>query len=61
MKTIMPFGNKPPKEITVGYLNVVLMPNGEVICLGKTVGWIPTIGERNLYVEAPAKPSKGKL
>ena len=28
-----------PKEITVCNLNVVLMPNGEIICLGKTVGW----------------------
>ncbi len=28
-----------PKEITVCNLEVVLMPQGEVICLGKTVGW----------------------
>ena len=28
-----------PKEITVCKLEVVLMPQGEVVCLGKTVGW----------------------
>jgi hypothetical protein len=28
-----------PKEITVCNLEVVVMPNGEVICQGKTVGW----------------------
>lgn len=31
--------DKQPKEITVCYLEVVLMPNGEIISLGKTVGW----------------------
>ena len=30
---------KQPDEITLCTLEVVLMPNGEVICLGKTVGW----------------------
>jgi hypothetical protein len=28
-----------PKEITIARLEVVIMPNGEIICLGKTVGW----------------------
>jgi len=28
-----------PKEITLCTLDVVLMPQGEIICLGKTVGW----------------------
>ena len=28
-----------PKEIAMARLDVVVMPNGEVICLGKTVGW----------------------
>jgi hypothetical protein len=31
--------DKIPEEITVAHLEVVVMPNGEVICLGKTVGW----------------------
>ena len=29
--------------IEVRYLQVVLMPNGELICLGKTVGWFDTV------------------
>lgn len=34
----------PPEDITPAWLNVVVMPNGEVICLGKTVGWVTTLG-----------------
>ena len=30
---------KMPEEITACLLEVVLMPNGEILCLGKTVGW----------------------
>ena len=36
--------NKPDK-IIVCNLEVVLMPNGEVICLGKTVGWLDKLGK----------------
>ena len=32
-------------EITVCNLEVVLMPQGEVICLGKTVGWFKDLKE----------------
>jgi hypothetical protein len=28
-----------PKEITVCYLECVLMPQGEIISQGKTIGW----------------------
>ena len=28
-----------PKEMTVVKLKAVLMPQGEIICLGKTIGW----------------------
>ena len=28
-----------PKEMTVVKLEVLVMPNGEIICLGKTLGW----------------------
>lgn len=31
--------DKQPKEMTVCNLQVLLMPNGEVLCLGKSVGW----------------------
>jgi len=30
---------KQPEEITVCNLQVLVMPNGEIICLGKTIGW----------------------
>ena len=30
---------KPPEEMTICNLQVLLMPNGELLCLGKTVGW----------------------
>jgi len=33
---------KQPEEITLCTLEVVLMPNGELLCLGKTVGWFKT-------------------
>lgn len=31
--------NQCPKDITPATLEVIVMPNGEVICLGRTVGW----------------------
>jgi hypothetical protein len=30
--------NEQPEDITAAYVSVALMPNGEVICLGKTIG-----------------------
>jgi hypothetical protein len=30
---------KLPEKITLCHLEVVLMPNGEIICLGKSIGW----------------------
>ena len=35
---------KVPAEITVCNLEVVLMPNGEVICNGQSLGWLKTLG-----------------
>ena len=35
--------DKQPDKITLCNLEVVLMPNGEVICLGKTVGWFASL------------------
>lgn len=41
-----------PENIVTSNLEVVVMPNGEVICLGKTVGWFDALGK---YLSA--KPS----
>jgi hypothetical protein len=30
--------NEQPEDITEAYVSVALMPNSEVICLGKTIG-----------------------
>lgn len=32
--------DKNPENIMLAKLEVVVMPNGEVICLGKTVGFV---------------------
>lgn len=36
---------KAPDEITIADLDCLVMPNGEVICLGKTLGWVEDFGE----------------
>ena len=36
---------KNPEEITLCNLEVLVMPQGEVICLGKTIGWIKELGK----------------
>ena len=36
---------KIPEEITLCTLKCVLMPNGEVIVLGKTIGWFKELKE----------------
>jgi hypothetical protein len=42
MKTIL-LDN--PKEITPCTLQVVVMPNGEIICAGQTVGYVRALGK----------------
>lgn len=34
-----------PDRITLAALEVVVMPNGEVICNGQTLGWVSTLGK----------------
>lgn len=46
-----------PTEITVCDLEVVVMPNGEVICAGRTVGWVKALGP---YVR-PRAPAEALL
>ncbi len=43
---------KQPEGITSAKLEVVIMPNGEVICLGKTVGWFE---ELKKYLSEPKR------
>ena len=31
---------KEPKEITLAYLEVIVMPSGEVLNKGKSLGWM---------------------
>ncbi len=47
---------KIPKEITVCYLEVVLMPQGEIICFGKTVGWFKELKKYLIKKEERCKP-----
>ena len=41
-----------PKEITFSKLEVVVMPQGEIICGGKTLGWFKDFKE---YLEEVKK------
>lgn len=40
-----PIMEKLPEDIPVCNLEVVLMPNGEIICKGKSVGWFENFKE----------------
>ena len=37
--------NKALKEVTLCNLEVVVMPQGEIFCKGKTIGWFREFGE----------------
>lgn len=37
---------KAPEDITIANLEVLVMPNGEIICKGKTLGWITANDEQ---------------
>jgi len=53
-----------PNEIVVATLQVVVMPNGEVICLGKTVGWVDKLGpylRKNKTIHAPKEKLSNAL
>jgi len=43
---------KQPEQMTLCKLDCVLMPNGELICHGKTIGWFRDLKE---HLEAPKK------
>lgn len=37
--------NTAPKEMTICNLEVLVMPQGEILCRGKTVGWLKDLGK----------------
>lgn len=50
---------KVPTVITVASLEVVVMPNGEVICGGRSLGWVSDLG-KFLKPITPAVPPPSK-
>ena len=48
---------KAPEDITLCDLEVVTMPNGEIICNGISLGWIKLLGR---YL-TPKEPKQEKL
>lgn len=37
--------DKNPEQISIAKLEVVVMPNGEIICAGKTMGYVSDLGK----------------
>lgn len=31
--------DKQPNDLTICSLEVLVMPNGEILCMGKSIGW----------------------
>lgn len=50
-----------PDEITMADLDCVVMPNGEVICLGRTLGWVGDFGEHLRPQSDPGPKSEVKV
>jgi len=42
---------KRPTEITPVWIEAVLMPNGEIISFGKTIGWFDTLEKHLLIIK----------
>lgn len=55
MKNIEVLKEEDIKDITLGYIEVVFMPNGEVISHGKSLGFLSAFkkefGDLRIYVE----------
>jgi hypothetical protein len=52
---------KAPEVPTLGKLSVLVMPNGELICMGKTVGWLSECGQHVKLEEDSAYGMTGEL
>ena len=44
----------------IKYLEVLVMPNGELLCKGKTVGWLNTLLQYVFTPEEVAERNKAK-
>ena len=44
--------NQEPDEPTTCTLEVLVMPNGEILCYGRTIGWLNDLGR---YLDVKAK------
>jgi len=51
---------KTPKKITRAKLDVIVMPNGEVLCIGNTIGWVATLGKFLTEIDELGQPVKAK-
>lgn len=50
-----------PKEMVICNLNVLLMPNGEILCLGKSIGWFKDFKNELIGIsDATGHPYKEK-
>lgn len=51
----------PPDYPMIMHLEVAVMPNGEIICLGKKVGMVAKLGEMLKPAETPTEHVNGAL
>lgn len=50
---------KPPDEMTICNLQVLVMPNGEVLCGGKSLGWVKMLGKYLSEIPPPQALTEG--
>lgn len=48
---------KQPEDITLAKLDVLIMPNGEILCTGKRVGWFKDLSK---YLSSPINGITGE-
>jgi hypothetical protein len=45
----------PPKGMTICSLEVLVMPNGEILCLGQSLGYVSKLGAKLKEVAPPKR------
>ena len=48
--------DKAPDQMTICNLEVLVMPNGEILCMGKTIGFVKDLGK---YLKVKDLDKKG--